>query len=200
LAALSWVAISTVQTPVGNALAQVTKPVALMVATWKFVPAAQAGDARAVKIQPNTFNLSTLQATGFKLVFTTKMGADRLGFRGVANFGLTPLAFLRCSGRQTILEMNAQEELDFGAGGAGEGYTRWQVQRRAALVELARKVHLPLNHQVEVWLAGGIRLRGKLQLQEEKLFWQEEDGRQLGLRVDHVPFLMHEMESCVRLD
>jgi len=96
--------------------------------------------------------------------------------------------------------MNAQDEFNFDAGNAGEGYTRWQVERQTALVELARRLGLPLNHQVEVWLVGGIRLRGKLQLQEEKLFLQEDDARQVGFRVDQVPFLIHEMESCVRLD
>ena len=34
-----------------------------------------------------------------------------------------------------------------------------------------------LGHQVEVWLYGGIRLRGKLRLQEELLFVEEERAR-----------------------
>lgn len=96
--------------------------------------------------------------------------------------------------------MKAQDEFDFGTGSAGEGYTRWLAERKRALAELARQSNLPLDHQVEVWLAGGIRLRGKLQLQEERLFLQEDDVKRLGLRVDHVPFTIGEMESCVRLD
>lgn len=96
--------------------------------------------------------------------------------------------------------MNAQGEFDFGAGPADSGYTRWLDQRRQALVVLARQINLPLNHPVEVWLTGGIRLRGKLQLQEEKLFLTEEHLGPLRLRVDQVPFSLHEMESCVRLD
>jgi len=98
--------------------------------------------------------------------------------------------------------MNAQDEFDFGAASAGgdEGYTRWLAQRRLAHVELARKINLPLDHQVEVWLAGGVRLRGKLQLQEEKLFLDHDTMKQLRLQVDHVPFSVNEMESCVRLD
>jgi hypothetical protein len=99
-----------------------------------------------------------------------------------------------------FIAMNAQGELDFSAGNAGEGYTRWQAQRKLALVELARKLNLPLQHPVEVWLVGGIRLRGNLQLQEETLLIQEDQVQQLGLRVDNVPFSMGEMESCVRLD
>ena len=36
---------------------------------------------------------------------------------------------------------------------------------------------LPLGHQVEVWLLGGIRLRGRLRLEEEVLFIDEERVR-----------------------
>ena len=70
----------------------------------------------------------------------------------------------------------------------------------AAVQELARRLGLPLDHQVEVWLCGGIRLRGKLRLQEEILFIEEERVRHLGLVVDHVAFTFREMESCVRMD
>ena len=96
--------------------------------------------------------------------------------------------------------MNAQDEFDFGAARADDGYTRWLAQRQLAHLELARKINLPLDHQVEVWLAGGVRLRGKLQLQEEKLFLDQDTLKQLRLQVDHVPFSVSEMESCVRLD
>ena len=96
--------------------------------------------------------------------------------------------------------MNAQGQFDFGNGNAEAGYARWQVQRQLAVAEMARQINLPLDHQVEVWLVGGIRLRGKLQLSEARLFLAKDDLPQLGLRVDHVPFSLHEMESCVRLD
>jgi len=96
--------------------------------------------------------------------------------------------------------MTAQDEFDFSAGGAGDGYNHWLTQRQQALLELARKINLPLNHPVEIWLLGGIRLRGKLQLQEEKLFVPEDNLGNLALQVDQVPFSLHEMESCVRLD
>ncbi len=96
--------------------------------------------------------------------------------------------------------MNPQGELDFSGGQAEDGFTHWQAQRKLALLELARALNLPLNHQVEVWLPGGIRLRGKLLLQEEKLFLPVNGAEQVRLEVDHVPFFMHEMESCVRLD
>ena len=67
-------------------------------------------------------------------------------------------------------------------------------------VELARRINLPLGHEVEVWLRGGIRLRGKLRLEEELLFVEEDRVRCLELMVDRVPFTYRELESCVRLD
>lgn len=96
--------------------------------------------------------------------------------------------------------MTPQAEFDFSTGNAGAGCHRWLDQRQQAVAELARQSNLPLNHPVEVWLAGGVRLRGKLQLQEEMLFVPEDRVPQLRLQMDHVPFLIHEMESCVRLD
>jgi hypothetical protein len=96
--------------------------------------------------------------------------------------------------------MNEQGEFSFDPEAAGEGYSRWLAGRKLAAVELARRLNLPLHRGVEVWLVGGIRLRGKLQLQEEMLFLQEDQVRHLELRVDHVSFWLREMESCVRLD
>jgi hypothetical protein len=96
--------------------------------------------------------------------------------------------------------MNLQSELSFGEDGSEEGYTRWLVGRQVATEILARKMGLPLGHEVEVWLVGGIRLHGKLRLQEEALFIEEARVRHMGLRVDKVAFTYREMESCVRLD
>jgi hypothetical protein len=94
-----------------------------------------------------------------------------------------------------------QGEFSFDAApGSGKGYIRWVRSRRRATTELAQKMGLPLGCQVEVWLQGGIRLRGELRLQEEALFIQEERIRHLGLMVDKVPFTYREMESCVRMD
>jgi len=72
--------------------------------------------------------------------------------------------------------------------------------RTLAVEEVARQLHLPLGQQVEVWLAGGIRLRGKLTLQQEFLVLEEGRARHLGLMVDHVAFAYRELESCVRLE
>jgi hypothetical protein len=96
--------------------------------------------------------------------------------------------------------MNTQGEFNFSAGGGEDGYIVWQTGRRVAAEKLARQTGLPLGHQVEVWLLGGIRLRGKLELREDSLSIVEDQVRHLELLVDHVSFTRREMESCVRLD
>jgi hypothetical protein len=96
--------------------------------------------------------------------------------------------------------VSAQAEFSFGSGATDQGYTQRLAGRKVAVEELARRLNLPLGHQVEVWLCGGIRLRGKLRLQEEVLFMEEERVRHLELLVDRVPFTFRDMESCVRLD
>ena len=93
-----------------------------------------------------------------------------------------------------------QSQFNFDHDGTERGYTRWVDGRRVAVKALAQRMGLPLEHQVEVWLYGGIRLRGKLRLQEETLFIEEERVRHLELVVDNVTFTYREMESCVRLD
>ena len=93
-----------------------------------------------------------------------------------------------------------QGHFNFDTVGNDQGYVQWQTDRKVAVMELARRVNLPLGHQVEVWLTGGIRLRGRLRLAEEILSIEEERVRHLELVVDHVSFTYREMESCVRLD
>jgi len=96
--------------------------------------------------------------------------------------------------------VNSQSEFNFSAEGADQGYTQWLAGRRMVAKELARRINLPLGHQVEVWLHGGIRLRGTLRLREEMLFIEEERVRHLELMVDRTDFTYRDMESCVRLD
>ena len=96
--------------------------------------------------------------------------------------------------------MNTQSELDFETIGNGRGYSQWLARRRVAVEELARRINLPLGHEVEVWLHGGIRLRGRLLLKEEMLFIEEEKLPHLQLAVERVGFSYQEMESCVRVD
>ncbi len=96
--------------------------------------------------------------------------------------------------------MGQQNEFDFSQPGAESGYTQWLAARQTTAAELARRMNLPMGHEVEVWLCGNIRLWGKLRLPEELLFIEEERVRHMELMVDHVAFTYREMESCVRLD
>jgi hypothetical protein len=93
-----------------------------------------------------------------------------------------------------------QAQFNFDTVGDASGYTQWLAARKIAVADLAHRINLPLGHQVEVWLYGGVRLRGRLRLAEEILFVEEERVRHLELVVDHVPFTYRDMESCVRLD
>lgn len=93
-----------------------------------------------------------------------------------------------------------QQQFRFDKPSSEDGYVKWLASRQAAAHELAHKLGLPLEHNVEVWLNGEIRLRGKLRLQQQVLFVETGRKQQLGLLVDNVPFDYGEMQSCVRLD
>jgi len=96
--------------------------------------------------------------------------------------------------------MAQQGQLDFDSIGDDSGHAKWLVGRQMAAAELARKIGLPLEHVVEVWLRGNVRLRGRLRLRDQVLFIEESAVNHLELAVDNVPFTIAEMESCVRLD
>ena len=93
-----------------------------------------------------------------------------------------------------------QGELSFAANGAEEGYIKWVALRQLAVEAEAQKLNLPLGHPSEVWLRGGIRLRGTLRLANEVLFIEETRILDLALVLDGVTFTYSEMESCLRLD
>jgi hypothetical protein len=101
---------------------------------------------------------------------------------------------------QITARMQLQSEFNFLAGGTDAGYAQWVVVRQLASDEAARKLNLPVGREAEVWLRGGIRLRGKLRLLNELLFVEESQVRNLSLTVDGVPFTYAEIESCVTLD
>lgn len=97
--------------------------------------------------------------------------------------------------------MSDQSELPFGkAGSRGDGYDAWHVQRKNDVAQAARHLNLPLGHQVEVWLKGGVRLRGKLTTREELLFFDHLKTASTEFLVDNVPFRFADLESCLRTD
>jgi hypothetical protein len=93
-----------------------------------------------------------------------------------------------------------QNEFNFEANGAETGYSNWVVVRNMAAEEAARKLNLPLGRETEVWLRGGIRLRGKLRLGNDLLFVEESQIKKLPLVLNGVSFTYSEIESCVRRD
>ena len=70
-----------------------------------------------------------------------------------------------------------QSQFNFDSPSSDAGYVQWLAGRQLAARELAQKIGLPLGHPVEVWLYGGVRLRGKLRLQEEMLVIEEDRVR-----------------------
>ncbi len=93
-----------------------------------------------------------------------------------------------------------QGEFGFQASGSETGYAQWVAVRQMASDEAARRLNLPIGREAEVWLRGGIRLRGKLRLLNEVLFIEENQIRNLALTLAGVPFTYAEIESCVSLD
>lgn len=96
--------------------------------------------------------------------------------------------------------MNRQGELDFAGGEQDKGYTQWVTLRKMGVEAAAKKLNLPVGHLTEVWLRGGIRLRGALRLEKELLFIEEDRILELNLVLDGVTFAYSEIESCLRLD
>jgi hypothetical protein len=93
-----------------------------------------------------------------------------------------------------------QGEFGFETNGSENGYAKWIALRQMAVETAAQKLNLPLGHPAEVWLRGGIRLRGTLRLANEVLFIEENRIPALALVLDGVTFTYSEIESCLRLD
>jgi hypothetical protein len=96
--------------------------------------------------------------------------------------------------------MQFQGELSFQSKPGGDGLAMWVAVQQMAVDAAAEKLNLPLGHRAEVWLRGGIRLRGTLRPRNEVLFIEENRIRNLALEIDRVSFTYAEMESCVRLE
>ena len=96
--------------------------------------------------------------------------------------------------------MQLQGQLNFHSGSGKDGQAQWLAVRQMAAEAAAEKLNLPLGHPSEVWLRGGIRLRGTLRLVKDILFIEEDRLRSLPLEMDGVTFTFAEIESCVRLD
>jgi hypothetical protein len=100
------------------------------------------------------------------------------------------------------------QQLEFGLGAHNadskspkkDGLTQWYDDRSAATQCAATDLGLPIGRSVEIWLRGGIRLRGVLCLRDTVLVLEERAAWNLELEVDNVSFRPSEIESCTRLD
>lgn len=92
-----------------------------------------------------------------------------------------------------------QQELAFSAPGP-DGLQAWYDRRDADRRQLSRDLGLPIGREVELELASGEVLRGKLQL-AENLLWID-PGRRLDqvLVIGRCTFKVREIARCVRLD
>lgn len=77
-----------------------------------------------------------------------------------------------------------------------DGIALWRKQQDQHQLEVARKLGLPIGQEVEVWLRGGVRLRGRLRLEE---LFHPESKEGLKVAVDGTVFSVDELESCIRL-
>ncbi len=108
------------------------------------------------------------------------------------------------------LTPDSQMELGFGGSApcpptaaeppAPDGLNAWRDQRNRAARQAATDLGLPIGREVEVWLRGSVRLRGKLRLNESILVVEDRGAWKLELAIDNVVFKPDEVESCVRLD
>jgi hypothetical protein len=94
---------------------------------------------------------------------------------------------------------DAQPELNFSSG-SEKGWHDWHNARRYQLEQLGISLGIPIGHICEVWLAGGIRLRGKLRMKEDIPVPDAQKWEETIFEIGGVSFRIAEMESCVRSD
>ena len=92
-----------------------------------------------------------------------------------------------------------QHQFDFEGRSSG-GLEKWHLEQQQQREELARSMGLPLGHSVEVWLKGGVRLRGRLRLAEALLLSASATHTNTRFAVGSVTFAYDEVESCTRTD
>jgi hypothetical protein len=100
-----------------------------------------------------------------------------------------------------VVPDNEQLGFDFQSSrDGGDGYSRWQSERRAAQDALARKLGFPIGHKVEVELKGEVVIRGLLQVADHELWMEPNRDFKIRLRIERCTFAASEIVRCVRLD
>lgn len=96
-----------------------------------------------------------------------------------------------------------QQEFDFSrtadAHASIDPVDTWRSARKRELLELSKSLGLPLGKSVEIWLKGGVRLRGTLGLREEAPSYAGITAQNAVFEIDGVPFQAGDLESCVTL-
>jgi len=98
------------------------------------------------------------------------------------------------------MEKPTQSEFSFDTSSQSDGLASWHREREDVMRELAIKLGLPIDHQVEVCLKDGVVVRGNLRVGEVLLSLEKFSRGKLALAVDGFIFTYSEIESCVRLD
>jgi hypothetical protein len=94
-------------------------------------------------------------------------------------------------------EFNFDFQTTFGSD--DDALSHWRKQREQEQLSLAKSLGLPIGAEAEVWLKGGVRLRGRLELDEEMLLHASASTHNTKFLIGRTPFLYSEVESCVRL-
>jgi hypothetical protein len=86
---------------------------------------------------------------------------------------------------------------DAPAGGATPGWDQWRAEREREMFELSREIGLPLGRHVEIELANGPVLRGRLLIDEPTLFLPNRRLSDLRLRIGRAVFEVAQVAQCV---
>ena len=80
-----------------------------------------------------------------------------------------------------------------------DGLLAWREQFQRQQTELGKALGLPIGSEVEVWLQGGIRLRGHLNFAGENLINAGATLENTRFEIGRTKFTYTDIESCVRL-
>jgi hypothetical protein len=95
------------------------------------------------------------------------------------------------------------EQLDLlfaGDGAPRDGLSAWRAQRMEAVRGIGRRLGLPIGHSVEMEIAGGVVLRGVLELEELVVPDDARELERLRLKIGRCVFGRSEILRCVRMD
>ena len=95
-----------------------------------------------------------------------------------------------------------QQELDFNAPRSDlwDGINHLEIEMLKERRELAVKMGLPLDRQVEVTLSDGRTLKGLMKVHERDLFIPQKRSADILIEIGTIVFRACDISSCLRLD